>query len=106
MRRLRRTSRCETRDRADVPSTDVTQGKDTSKYNQSLAQALDSIRARSAYVEVSAQHWADCAGLTSCLALDDGRRGMGRVVGPDYVSGRVVVASSLLCRVLSENASL
>ena len=29
------------------------QGKDTSKYNRSLAQALDSIRARSDYVQVS-----------------------------------------------------
>lgn len=51
----------------------MTQGKDTSKYNQSLAQALDSVRARSAYVEVSAQCGAGCVGLTICLALDDGR---------------------------------
>jgi hypothetical protein len=29
-----------------------TQDKDTSKYNRSLAQALDSIQAKSAYVEV------------------------------------------------------
>ncbi|KJA27394.1 hypothetical protein HYPSUDRAFT_131428 [Hypholoma sublateritium FD-334 SS-4] len=48
-------------------------GKDTSKYNQSLAQALDSVRARSAYVEVSAQRETGCAGLIIWLALDDGR---------------------------------
>ena len=89
------------------------QDKDVSKYNQSLAQALDSIRARSAYVEVCGSSFREHAELTDSTALNGGSDGVAveeREIGADLTSAAyvfdVVVSRRLDCKLFPENASI